>query len=82
LTKLIIGHGKAGKWSSDAHVIERDDKDLLEVAHRSGLFVSALKEGFATIDGELLGDGWLLLADVNDTDLNHDPSVITYCEAR
>lgn len=80
--KIVIGHGTPRSWADNASAVERADTDLLARAHATRIFDLAQRDGYATRDGELLQDAWLLVVgDVADSDLDYDPAVIAYCDA-
>jgi hypothetical protein len=82
-THLVIGHGAASYWSTDASPVYSSDIDLLARAKHHRLFDAAQRAGYATCDGELLGDAWLLVVGTADeSDLDADPAVLAYCEVR
>jgi hypothetical protein len=77
---IVIGQGVAGSWSKDASAVEPQDKDLRDRARERGLFEDGHKAGACDRDENLLGEGWLLVVgEVNESDLNSDPSVIAHC---
>ncbi len=80
---IVIGQGKAGAWSNDASAVEKTDADLRAVAKDRGLLDDGHARGVADRDGNLMGDGWLLVvgSHVHHSDLDADPSVIAYCDA-
>lgn len=80
---VVIGSGAAGTWSADASAVERGDEDLLTLARERGLHEEARARGACDADGNLLGDGWLLVVGdfVEESDLDADPAVIAYCTA-
>lgn len=80
--KIVVGHGRAGTWSRDASEVCHKDGELLARARERGLLRSAHDAGYATRDGKLLEDAWLLVVgDVDESTLDWDPSVIAYCGA-
>lgn len=79
--KIVIGHGAARGWALNASAMERDDADLIAAAHAARLFDIAQLSGYATRSGGLLQDAWLVVCDVDDSDLDYDPAVIAYCAA-
>jgi hypothetical protein len=80
-SKIVIGHGQARSWSDNASAVDREDADLLAAVRATRMYDLAQRDGYATRDGELLHDAWLVVADVDGADLDYDPAVIAYCDA-
>lgn len=81
--RLVIGHGEAGRWADNLSAVLPADADLIALARRRGLYDVAQRAGYATRNGEILDDGWLIVGNVRDeSDLDSDPSVLAYCEVQ
>lgn len=80
---VVIGQGKAGAWSDDASAVEKQDTDLRAVAQERGLYATGQSRGACDRDGNMIGEGWLLVVGphVQHSDLDADPAVIAYCDA-
>ncbi len=80
---IVIGEGRAERWSVDASAVEPQDADLLARARERGLFDKGQARGICNADGALRGEGWLSIVGdfVDESDLDSDPAVIAYCTA-
>jgi hypothetical protein len=73
---IVAGRGEADeRWAVNASDA-REDNDDMQAARDAGLLDKLHAAGLATRDGELLGDGWLCVAQADESDLDADPSVI------